>query len=318
MKVISTFKSLTLSVAIVGSLACGLAQAGEGGSSHIMPGSMATLADMPPTAPSSFVKLMVLDYDAGASVAIPTAAGILGDLDVSASTIGLAVGHTFEQTVFGGAHYTVVAVLPHTNLDISGVAQLPGGGSFTRGNSVSGLGDITIIPTMLAWKKDQWQFNAVLPVYIPTGSYELGRLGNTGMNYWTVDPTVGFLYSTKKGLNSMLHVGYAMNGENDDTNYKSGALLHVEGTIQQILPVGKGMLTLGAEAFYFTQLVGDSGTGATLGDFKGKTVGIGPTIGYIKPLGKDVLVLEAKWLTETDVKNRVEGDIIWLKGTYKF
>lgn len=299
-------------------LSVSAAQAGEGGGSHIMPGSMATLADMPPTAPSSFVKLMYLDYNAGATIQIPTAAGLATDLDVTANTVALAIGHSFEKTVLGGAHYTVVAVLPQTNLDISGNVLLPGGGSVSRGNSVSGLGDLTLIPAMLAWKKDQWTFNALLPVYVPTGSYELGRLGNPGLNYWTVDPTVGFVYSTKKGLNTMLHMGYAMNGENDDTDYKSGGLLHVEGVVQQIVPVGKGLLTLGAEAFYFTQLTGDSGSGATLGDFKGKTAGIGPVIGYIKPMGKQALVLEAKWLNETDTRKRVEGNIMWLKATYKF
>ncbi len=109
----------------------------------------------------------------------------------------------------------------------------------------------------------------------PTGSYELGRLGNPGLNYWTVDPTVGFVYATKKGFNSMLHIGYAMNSENNDTDYKSGSLLHVEATLEQIIPVGKGLMTFGVEAFYFDQLTGDSGAGATLGDFKGKTSGLG-------------------------------------------
>jgi hypothetical protein len=35
-------------------------------------------------------------------------------------------------------------------------------------------------------------------------------------------------------------------------------------------------------------------------------------------MGKQNLVLEAKWLTELDTENRVEGDIIWLKAVYKF
>ena len=35
-------------------------------------------------------------------------------------------------------------------------------------------------------------------------------------------------------------------------------------------------------------------------------------------MGKQNLVLEAKWLNEMDTKNRVKGDIIWLKAVYKF
>jgi hypothetical protein len=273
---------------------------------------------MPPTAPTNFAKLMVLDYNAGASVDIPTAAGITSNLDVEANTTALAIGHTFNKTVFGGAHYTVVAVLPYTTLDISGNVKLPGGGSQTRGNSVSGLGDMTLIPVMLAWKKEAWTINALMPVYLPTGDYELGRLGNPGLNYWTADPTVGFVYSTKKGFNAMLHMGYAFNGENEDTNYQSGSLLHFEGALQQIFPAGKGFMTVGAEGFYFTQVTGDSGSGATLGDFEGKTTGLGALVGYIRPMGKQSLVLEAKYLNEMHTENRVKGDMIWLKAIYKF
>jgi len=39
-----------------------------------------------------------------------------------------------------------------------------------------------------------------------------------------------------------------------------------------------GLLSLGAEGFYFTQVTGDSGAGATLGDFKGMTAGLGPVL----------------------------------------
>jgi hypothetical protein len=237
---------------------------------------------------------------------------------VDSKSVVLVAGKTFDKTVLGGAHYTVAVAIPFSEIDLSGNVQLPGGGSIARRTSVSGIGDVSVIPVMLAWKKDQWQFNATLPIYAPTGSYKLGRLGNTGLNYWTFDPTVGAVYSTKKGFNAMLHAGYAINTENEDTDYKSGSMLHFDGALQQILPVGKGFMTLGVEAFYFKQVTGDSGSGATLGDFKGKTAGIGPVIGYIKPLGKDVLVFDLKWLKETETEKRLEGDYLWLKLTYKF
>jgi len=130
---------------------------------------------------------------------------------------------------------------------------------------------------------------------------------------------IGAVYSHKaSGFNAMLHVGYAMNTENPDTDYQSGSLLHFEGVIQQIVPAGSGFLTLGAEGFYFDQITGDSGAGATLGDFKGLTAGLGPVLGYIQPLGKQSLVVELKWLTELETKKRLEGDYLWLKMLYKF
>jgi hypothetical protein len=320
----TTHKNSYLASAILMGLAWAVtpASATEGGTTHVIPGSMATLADNAPAAgPGIFVKPMYLNYSGSATAKIPTAAGLVADLEADSNTLALVGGYTFAGKVLGAA-YTVVAALPYTWLDISGTVQLPGGGTKRIGNSVSGFGDITLIPAMLAWKEPDspWQFNAVLPIYMPTGNYQVGRLGNTGLNYWTFDPIFGVVYSNaKSGFNALLNTGFAINTENPDTNYKSGNLLHFDGAIQQILPVGKGLMTLGAEGFYFQQVSCDSGSGATLGCFKGRTAGLGPVIGYIQPFSKtESLVLEFKWLFEMDVKNRLDGDYIWLKAVYKF
>ena len=150
---------------------------------------------------------------------------------------------------------------------------------------------------MLAWKSGDWQYDFLMPVYAPTGSYDLGRLGNPGLNYWTVDPIVGAAYSNaKSGLNAAVHLGYAMNTENADTDYKSGNVLHLDASVQQIFPLGSGFANVGAEAWYFDQVSCDSGAGATLGCFKGRTAGIGPVLGYILPIGQEKLIFEFKWL----------------------
>jgi hypothetical protein len=293
--------------------------AGEGGTTHIIPGATATLADLPGTAPAWFAKPMLMKYHGKASARIPTAVGLTTNLDANATTFAVAVGRTFEQTVLEGAHYTAAVALPYTWLDISADVPLPGGGSAGQSNSVSGFGDMAIVPVMLAWKKDDWQIDAMLPIFAPTGNYQKGRLGNTGLNYWTFDPTVGGIYSNKKtGFNAMAHLGFAINTENSDTQYKSGSMLHLEAVVQQMMPMGKGILTFGAEGFWFEQVSGDSGAGATLGDFKGRTAGLGPLVGYILPMGKEQLVLELKWLAEIETKKRLEGNYVWLKAVYKF
>jgi hypothetical protein len=296
----------------------GWAMAGEGGTSHVLPGATATLIDLPGTSPAWFVKPMYLNYHGTQSATIPTAAGLAANLDATANTLALAAGRTFEQTFLGGAHYTFAIALPYTWLNISGNVQTPAG-TVPRQNNVSGFGDMAVLPVMLAWKTGDWQIDAMLPIFAPTGSYQEGRLGNPGLNYWTFDPVIGAAYSHKaSGFNAMLHVGYAMNTENRDTEYQSGSLLHFEGVIQQIIPLGSGLLNLGVEGFYFDQITGDSGAGATLGDFKGRTAGLGPVLGYIQPLGKQSLVVELKWLTELETKKRLQGDYLWLKMLYKF
>ncbi len=297
------------------------ATAGEGGTTHVIPGSMSTLIDNAPTAPGMIIKPMYLNYSGSATKEIPTAAGLASNLEATANTFVLAGIYAFEGKVFG-ATYSMVAALPYSFLDVSASVQSRSGVTRRVDSSVSGFGDLTFIPTMLAWKEpdSHWQYNFVLPIYAPTGSYQEGRLGNPGLNYWTFDPVFGVTYSnTKSGFNALLNTGYAINTENPDTDYKSGSVLHFDGAIEQILPLGTGLMTLGAEGFYFQQVSCDSGSGAVLGCFKGRTAGLGPVIGYIQPLSKtESFVVEFKWLFEMDTKNRLDGDYIWLKAVYKF
>jgi hypothetical protein len=293
------------------------ALAGEGGVSHILPGANATLVDLPPTSPGWFAKPMYVNYRGDATAQIPTAAGIVANLEATTNTLVIGGGYGFEQTVLGGAHYGVAAFLPYTWVDISGNTAAAGGRRIQ--NSVSGLGDATFVPVLLAWKSGDWQYDFLMPIYAPTGSYELGRLGNTGLNYWTFDPIGGFSYNNaKSGFNAAAHLGLAMNTENDDTQYKSGNLLHFDASIQQIFPLGSGFANVGIEGWYFQQVTCDSGAGATLGCFKGRTAGVGPVLGYIQPIGEQKLIVEFKWLPELDTKNRLKGDYYWLKMVYKF
>lgn len=293
------------------------AHAGEGGTSHVMPGANATLVDLPPTSPGGFVKPMYIHYSGDASAKVPTAAGVVANLNADADTLVLGGGYGFEQTVLGGAHYSVAAFLPYTWLSVSGNSAALGGIGIQ--NDVSGLGDLTLVPVLLGWKADAWQYDFLLPIYAPTGSYQTGRLGNTGLNYWTFDPIVGVAYSnTQSGLTAAAHLGYAINTENNATQYKSGNVLHLDTAVQQLFPLGSGLANIGLEAWYFQQLTCDSGAGATLGCFKGRTAGIGPVLGYIQPIGSEKLLFELKWLPELDTENRLKGDYVWLKMVYTF
>ena len=292
------------------------AQAGEGGVSHVMPGANATMLDLPPTAPGWFFKPMYINYRGDITAKLPTAVGIVANAEATTNTIALGGGYGFEQKVLG-AHYGVAAFVPYSWVDISAETAAIGGKRIQ--NSVSGIGDVTIVPVLMAWKSGDVQYDFLLPIYAPTGSYKVGRLGNTGLNYWTFDPIVGVSYNNaKSGFNAAAHLGYAMNTENGDTQYKSGNVLHLDASVQQIFPLGSGLANIGAEAWYFDQVTCDSGAGATLGCFKGRTAGIGPVLGYIQPIGQQRMIFELKWLPELDTKNRLNGDFIWFKMVYKF
>ena len=124
--------------------------------------------------------------------------------------------------------------------------------------------------------------------------------------------------NAKSGFNAAIHMGYAINTENNATSYKSGDILHVDASIQQIFPLGSGFANVGAEAWYFEQVTCDSGSGATLGCFKGRTSGSDPCWATSSRSASRSCIVELKWLPELDTQNRLNGDYVWLKVVYKF
>jgi hypothetical protein len=312
------FKIITLAGLLV--LACTPGRAEEGGGGHYVPGGAATLIDLLPTEPGFILQPIYLHYkgNAEASKTFPLAGRITANLEAEANSVTLGALYTFDPTVLG-ARYTVGVYAPYIWQEVT--ATLSSAlGSIRRQDKVDGFGDITFLPVGLAWKKGDWQFGGRLPVYAPTGSYEVGRLANPGLNYWTFDPTVSLSYASEKsGFNAALFAGMTYNTENNDTHYQSGSVLHVEASVQQLLPLGPGFIGLGAEAFLYEQVTADSGSGAVLGDFKGRALGIGPVIDYLLPFrNRSLLVVEFRWLPELDTNNRLEGDYFWLKMAYKF
>jgi hypothetical protein len=310
-------------VAGLGIIACLLMPAGatasEGGSGHYLPGAVATLIDLAPTQPGWVIEPIYLHYqgDVGSSKEIPIAG--LDAVGLKATTDVLLAGgfYTFKQPVLG-ASYSVGALLPYVWLTVEGKVETVLGERRKR-ESVSGIGDLTLIPAMLGWKNGPWQYDLALTVYAPTGDYQVGRLANQGLNYWSFDPWAGVSYNNaKNGFNAALHGGIVFNTENPDTDYRSGAMTHLEGSVQQLLPVGRGFMSIGAEAFWLEQVTADSGQRPILGDFMGRTAGIGPVLGYVLPMAKQNFVAELRWLPELETRNRLSGDYIWLKVVYQF
>jgi hypothetical protein len=291
----------------------------EGGAGHYLPGSVATVIDLVPTKPGWVIEPVYLHYkgDIQVSGGIPIAGLDAAGLEVTSDVMLLGVLYTAAPKVFG-ASCTFGGYVPYVWMDVKGEVNTQLGSPWVKSRE-DGIGDLILIPAMLAWEKNNWQFNAAFSVFAPTGDYEVGRLANPGLNYWSFDPVIGASYnSDASGLNVALYAGVIFNSENLDTDYTSGSTLHLEASVQQLLPLGSGFISLGIEGFYLQQLDADSGQKDIFGDFKGRTAGIGPTLGYILPVGANTLVAELRWLPEMETKNRLNGNYTWLKIVYQF
>lgn len=288
----------------------------EGGVGHYAPGAMASFIDVLPGKPG----LAVFNYstyysgNANASRQLPIAGQLTAGVD--ATSYVDTVGAFYESPLkLLGADYAVGIAIPYVWTEVKGNAQL---GNTTRRvrDTASGVGDITLYPFMLAWNAldGELKYDLLLSIYAPTGDFDKNKLANPGLGYWTFEPGVIVSYlSSKTGLELTAYAALDFNTENNDTDYQSGDVFHVDATIAEHLPLGKGFIGVGANAFYYKQFTGDSGSGASRGSFKMETAGVGPVLSYATQFGQTQVVAELKWLPQLSTTNTLEGDYVWFK-----
>ncbi len=300
-------------------------QAEEGGSGHYMPGSMASFMDGVPTSPTFIARLNYINYQGStdANRSIPIAGMTALDVEADSNALGLTLLWAPDWKIAANWTYSMSATLPWVWMDVQADVL-----NSSRGNQVtvqkrdkeSGIGDVILMPVMFnqAINKDL-NLNYRLAIYAPSGDYEVGRLANTGKNFWTVEPTAAIMYfGQENGIEASLFMGVDFNTENSDTNYTSGTQIHLDGTLAQHFPLWQGLAGAGFTGFWYQQISDDSGEGASFGAFQAKAHGIGPALSYTNKIaGKDIIA-ELKWLHEFENKNRLEGDTIFLKLLAKF
>ncbi len=296
----------------------------EGGGGHYTPGGTASFIDALLDKPGWAYANQGLYYggDFSGKKGLPLGANLAGNVDATSYVDVNVLLYQSSLELFGGA-YAACAAVPFVRMDIdvSGNLTGPRGRSASKQTSdrAEGLGDIYLAPFMLGWKKGDLKYDVRLGVYAPIGEYDKNDLANVGKNYWTVEPAVSMSYlGSKNGVEVTSFAGVDFNTENQDTDYQTGEQAHLDLTVAQHLPLGKDIAGLGANAFYYQQINGDSGDGARLGGFEGKTAGVGPVLSYVTKVCDRDLVLEVKWLPEMDVENRLAGDFVWVKAALIF
>ncbi len=297
----------------------------EGGTGHYMPGSMASFADGIPKDPTFIARFNYIHYDGDvqANRSIPIAGMSVLDANAKSDVYGLTMLWAPDWDMGEKWSYAMSATMPWISVKVEADGETSPSGKTLTGSlsdKENGFGDIVLMPLMFNYNvNSDLNMNFRLGIYAPTGEYEVGRLANTGKNFWTFEPTAAFMYfGQKNGIEASLFFGVDFNTENDDTNYTSGTQAHLDGTLAQHLPLWGGLAGGGLTGFWYQQLSGDSGDGATFGDFKAQANGIGPVLSYVsKVAGKDIIA-ELKWLHEFDNKNRLEGDTVFFKILAKF
>jgi hypothetical protein len=313
-----------LAAALIGTLLFTITtvRAEEGGAGHYAPGSFASFVDVLPGEPAigAFNYFAYYNGDASANRQFQIAGQTAFNVEATSYADSFGAFWVTPLNVLGG--YCAPGVdIPFVWTDVKAQVTGPGGGTVNRSSSVSGLSDIEFWPVALSWTL--WSTNLHVDfyggIYAPTGDYQKNRLANQGLGYWTFEPGVLISYlGLKNGIEFTTYIGYDINTENTTTDYQSGQQFHIDVTLAQHLPLGKGYLGVGANAFYLQQTTGDSGSGARLGSFEEMTVGVGPVLSYAVQFEKVGLATEVKWLPQLGTQNTLKGNYIWFKVGVQF
>jgi len=231
------------------------------------------------------------------------------DLDVVANTFRFI--YITKQKILGG-YWGVHMFVPIVYQDVS--VGTPIG---TLSDNKTGLGDIIVDPFILSWHFKNFHFLTAVDIYMPTGRFDKEDLANTSRNYWTFEPIVAFTYLTDFGLQVSSKIMYDINTNNPDTDYRSGQEFHFDYTVGYKVK----NWSLGVGGYYYKQFTNDEMNGKKVVDlnglnvdpgFKGQVFSVGPELKYDYKNMSFIL----KYLFETAVENRPEGNDLWFKFVY--
>ena len=278
-------------------------RAGEGGSSNYFPGTFGDYAVATAPEPGWLYANYNLFYSAELDRTL-----LQGRVNTNLETfayINMSAGlFTFDEPVLGG-RFALGAFVPLGYADLQATVAGPVL-DIEIDDSETALGDITLMPASFFWNSGNWHFNLYELVITPTGQYDVDNAVNLGRNYWSFDTVFALTHlNLENGREYSLVTGLMINTENDDTDYDTGNELHVDAMFNQFF---SETFALGLHGYYFNQIEGDEGVGAILGDFKGESYGIGPSVLWIPKSGGGKFSVSASWLHDLDATRRLESD----------
>ena len=286
-------------------------QATEGASSYYFPGANTAFGVAIPPEPGFMMANQLLIYQGSANRAV-LGGRVRLDLKANAVYDYLAGLYTFKKPVWGG-RLQVGAAIPAGFVDIgAGASSILGSQRVSSYNS--GLG-ATMVSAALFWKKGHTHYKLTESVFMPTGYYNIHSIANPARNYWGFDTSLTMGWINKRGLELSITPGIMVNTRNPATDYQSGNEFHLDVAVNQFI---NKRFAAGVHGYYYKQISGDSGGGAKLGAFQGRSLGFGPAILWSPKVGKGDLSVAIKWMFDVDDHNRMRGNYGQFVIGYKF
>jgi hypothetical protein len=303
-------KRLLIAMSLV--IGAPVAMADEGGVSFWLPGQMGSFAATP-VAPGWSLPLVYYHTHPGGSGGkdFPTGGRITAGLKTSADLVFGLPTYTFHDPVAGGQLGMGLGIaVGSMKASINATVQGPNGNVVSGSETDKDGGNSDLYPlATLKWNQGVNNWLVYTMAGVPIGSYEASALANLGTNHWSWDAGGGYTYlDPKAGYEFSAVAGLTYNFENWDTHYKNGVDAHLDWAASKLIEQWQ----LGLVGYFYNQLSGDSGSGATLGDFKSRVAGIGPQVGYFFPVGGKKWYANLKGFDEFNENNRAKSWNVWL------
>jgi hypothetical protein len=294
-----------------GSFAAGSSHATEGGASLFLPGAHGPGAGIVPP-PGFFFNNDAYSYSGEISGGrqIQIGGAVLANVKIEARADFMTGTWVTPLEILGGnLAFGVSLPFGVPRVSAGAVIAAPRRGrvfEFSQRDATFVLGD-PIVAGLIGWHAGNFHWTVGGSVNIPAGAYEEGELSNLAFNRWIGDVFGAFTWlNPELGLDISGAVGFEINGENPDTDYRSGNAFHVDLSISKNITEE---FSVGVLAGYYEQVSGDSGEGNGIGPFKGRVTAVGATVGYDFTIGGTPVSTRVKVLREVDVENRPQGTI---------
>ncbi|AMO21783.1 transporter [Ramlibacter solisilvae] len=284
-----------------------LALATEGGGGRPITGQqIAEGAGVVPPEPGFVVTLASIYYDGElkAGKQVPLIGAVSSGMD-SRVSYNLANLTYVWNTGPGRWNFASGIGLPLQYTDIRASLTTPRAGIGTSDSSTQ-LSDLYLMPISAGYHISKTEhFSLSLPIYAPTGAYDVNRLANAGQNTWTFMPSVGYTRLGEASEFSAL-AAFEFYTPNHATDYHSGVLFRLDALWTTKVAAA---WQLGVAGGWIEQVTDDKGaTADRLDGFRGRSIGLGPIANWTGKLWNMPGTFSVRWVPEFEARNRPKGN----------
>ncbi|QRM31283.1 transporter [Microvirga sp. VF16] len=298
-------------LSLLGGLGWGSAQATEGGASLFIPGGHGPGAGIVPPPGFYFANdFFAYSGELTGGRQIQIGGAVLADVKTEVRADFLTATWITPLEILGGRVGFGLSLpfgVPRVSAGI--LIEAPRLGrtfAFSQRDASFVLGD-PLVAGLIGWDAGKFHWSIGATVNIPAGGYEEGELSNLAFNRWIGDVYAALTWlDPELGLDLSGAVGFEFNGENPETDYRSGNAFHFDVSISKHLTKE---FSVGLLAGYYDQVSDDGGAGNRIGPFKGRVTAVGATAGYDFTVAGTPVSTRIKVLREVDVENRPQGTI---------